>query len=163
MTYVHLPRGSPQPSKLLEKKTSHLLFWSSSSNFVGAETCTWWILPIEKVDCPVSINELCQFTQCLVPTKMYWQRSPKVRRTSRIAKHWPPLIRFKLAWESCIPSLNHKNDQRNSGGTLRHRFNLIDIWYLIFDIWHLSFDIGPIWTNQSASCGINCIDTVQST
>ena len=60
------------------------------------------------LDCPMSINELCQFTQCLVPTKMYWQRSPKERRTSRIAKHWPPLIRFRLACESCIPSPNHR-------------------------------------------------------
>ena len=34
-----------------------------------------------------------------------------------------------------------KNDQRNSWGTLRQKFNPIDIWHLIFDIWHFIFDI----------------------
>ena len=40
-----------------------------------------------------------------------------------------------------------KNDRRNSGGTLRQKFNLIDIWHLIFDIfyiWHMTFDIQPM-------------------
>ena len=28
--------------------------------------------------------------------------------------------------------------QWNSGGTLRQKFNLIDIWHLTFDIWHMN-------------------------
>ena len=34
-----------------------------------------------------------------------------------------------------------KIDRRNSGGTLRQKFNLINIWLLIFDMWHLTYDI----------------------
>ena len=29
-----------------------------------------------------------------------------------------------------------KNDRRNSGGTLRQKFNFIDIWFFTFYIWH---------------------------
>ena len=35
-------------------------------------------------------------------------------------------------------AMNDKNDRRNSEGTLRQKFNLIDIW---FDFWHLTYDI----------------------
>ena len=34
-----------------------------------------------------------------------------------------------------------KNDRRNSGGTLRQKLNLIDLWHLIFDTLHLTYDI----------------------
>ena len=36
--------------------------------------------------------------------------------------------------------------QWNSGGTLRQKFNLIDIWHLTFDIWHLTYEHLNIWT-----------------
>ena len=37
---------------------------------------------------------------------------------------------FRISYQlSCL-----KNDRRNSGGTLRQKFNLIDILHLIFDI-----------------------------
>ena len=51
---------------------------------------------------------------------------------------------FSLPWlevRSSYQSSSNKNDRRNSGCTLRQKFNLIDIWHLIFDIWHFIFDI----------------------
>ena len=45
-----------------------------------------------------------------------------------------------------INNNNEKNDRRNSGGILRQKFNLIDVWHLISDIWHLTYDIWQ-WTN----------------
>ena len=42
-------------------------------------------------------------------------------------------VRPTLSWHYDIA----KKDRRSSGGTLRHKFNLIDIWHLTFDIWHL--------------------------
>ena len=74
-----------------------------------------------------------------------------------------------LLWEK-------KSDLRDSGCTIRQKFNLIEIWYLTFEhlsIWtfeHLkiwTFEHLNIWTFehwnigtfniQSASCEINCV------
>ena len=56
---------------------------------------------------------------------------------------------FKL-WVDCtMCNIISKNDWRNSGGTLRQKLNLIEIWHLIFDIWHLNiwtFEHLNIWT-----------------
>ena len=50
-------------------------------------------------------------------------------------------IQSKLTASMCVSLFDGKNDRKNSGGTLRQKFNLIDIWHLIFDIWHMTFDI----------------------
>ena len=48
-----------------------------------------------------------------------------------------------------------KNDRRSSGGTLRQKFNFIDlwhltfyIWFLTFYIWHFTYDIWHLTFNQ---------------
>ena len=57
---------------------------------------------------------------------------------------------WKTYENNCIWEAYEKNDRRNSGGALRQKFNLFDIWHLIFEIWHLTFDIQPMdqWTNS---------------
>ena len=63
-------------------------------------------------------------------------------------------IQSKLTASMCVSLFDGKNDRRNSGGTLRQKFHLINIWHLIFDIWHMTFYIfhstnGPMdqWIN----------------
>ena len=45
---------------------------------------------------------------------------------------------------TCIDTVNFKNDRRSSGGTLRQKFNHIDIWLLTFDSWLLTFDTSHV-------------------
>ena len=50
--------------------------------------------------------------------------------------------------------MNRKNDRRSSGGTLRQKFNFIDLWHLTFYILHMTFDIGHS-TNGPINDGTN--------
>ena len=65
-----------------------------------------------------------------------------VQSIFRIVRFFMPVI--ILISMSVLLWTRQKNDQRNSGGTLRQKFNLIDIWHLIFDILHFTFNQ---WTN----------------
>ena len=51
-------------------------------------------------------------------------------------------IRFTIF--TITSHIKKKNDRRNSGGTPRQKFNLIEIWHLTFDIW--TFEHLNIWT-----------------
>ena len=76
-----------------------------------------------------SMNKLISW-KCFKPISI--EDSP-VDAWQRTRSHLPPPEWRRL-----------KNDRRNSGGTHRQKFNLIDIWYLTFEIW--TFEHLIIWT-----------------
>ena len=52
---------------------------------------------------------------------------------------------LQISWETV--ESKERNDRRNSGGTLRQKFYLIDIWHLLFNIQPIDqWTKGP-WTN----------------
>ena len=58
-----------------------------------------------------------------------YQKDPKSAKKN--TKH---LFRLPCVKPILFVPTSTKNDRRNSGGTLRQKFNLIDIWHLTFDL-----------------------------
>ena len=64
------------------------------------------------------------------------------------------IMSWNVSSEDCEKRNTDENEQRNSGGTLRQKFNISDIWHLTFHFWHSTFyilhstipDICPFFT-----------------
>ena len=103
-------RGSPQ-STTLYKKLLTFFFEAALLTLLELEPAPGYSFQSKRYNvlgCPMNYAN----SECFSLTKMYWKRSPKERRTNRIAKHWLPLIRKKLV------SFFHSDIQRRGQNIL---------------------------------------------